>query len=92
MEAMHSEKEMIRSEEEIRQQLAKILVEDFGVPKDNIHDDATFRASFGLDSLDIVDFILLVQKDFGYKAPTESYSNLATFADLVKFVMLKVGG
>jgi acyl carrier protein len=77
--------------DDIRAKIASILTEDFSVPAAQITDDATFRGSFGLDSLDIVDFILLLQKDFGYKAPTESYQDIANLAMLIEFVAEKVG-
>lgn len=72
--------------EQITTKIRAILVEDFRVPEDAITDDATFRGSFRLDSLDIVDLILLLQKDFGYKAPVESYRELDRFDKLVAFV------
>lgn len=77
--------------DEIRAKITSILTEDFRVPADQITDDASFRGSFGLDSLDIVDFILLLQKDFGYKAPTESYQNIVNLGMLIDFVAEKIG-
>jgi acyl carrier protein len=76
--------------EEIRQKIAAILTEDFNVPSERITDDATFRGAFALDSLDIVDFILLLQKDFGFKAPSESYQDLQNVGMLVEFVAQKL--
>ncbi len=80
------------SKDEIRQKIANILSNDFDVPEAKITDDATFRGTFGLDSLDIVDFILLLQKDFGFKAPTEAYQEIQNVAMLVDFVAEKTGG
>jgi acyl carrier protein len=80
------------TKDEIRQRIATILTEDFKVLPAKIADDATFRGSFGLDSLDIVDFILLLQKDFGYKAKTEAYQDIQSVAMLVDFVHQNVGG
>ena len=76
--------------EEIRQKIADILTQDFNVPAARIADDATFRGTFGLDSLDIVDFILLLQKDFGFKAPSESYQDVQHVGMLVEFVSQKL--
>jgi acyl carrier protein len=74
------------TKQELEAKIRKILVEDFRVPAASVEDGATFRGTFRLDSLDIVDFILLLQKDFGFKAPTESYRELDSFAKLVAFV------
>ena len=76
--------------EQVAEKIRDILADDFKVAREKITDDATFRGTLGLDSLDVVDFILLLQKDFGYKAPTESYQQLDSFADLVDFVATKV--
>jgi acyl carrier protein len=80
---------MTRSE--IRDKISAILESDFDVPAEKVTDDATFRGTFGLDSLDIVDFILLLQKDFGFKAPTEAYQEIQNVAMLVDFVNEKLG-
>ncbi len=72
--------------EQIEDKIRGILVDDFKVPTDAVSGQATFRGTFRLDSLDIVDFILLLQKDFGFKAAQESYRELDNFAKLVDFV------
>ena len=76
--------------EEIRAKISAILESDFDVPADKVNDEASFRGTFGLDSLDIVDFILLLQKDFGFKAPTEAYQEIQNVAMLVDFVAEKL--
>ena len=77
--------------DEIRAKITGILSQDFNIPEPQITDEATFRGTFGLDSLDVVDFILLIQKDFGYKAPTESYQDVANLGMLIDFVAGKLG-
>jgi acyl carrier protein len=71
---------------EIKQKIVSILTEDFQVPADRISEEASFRGTLGLDSLDIVDFIVLLQKDFGYQAPLDSYRNIENLKMLVDFV------
>lgn len=77
--------------EEIKTKITDILADDFDVPRAAITDEATFRGTFGLDSLDIVDFILLLQKDFAYKAQTDAYQDIANVGQLVDFVATKIG-
>jgi len=71
---------------EIDEKTRAILTNDFKVPAEKIADDATFRGTMGLDSLDVVDFIMMMQQDFAFKAPLESYRELDTYAQLVAFV------
>ena len=71
----------------VEEQIRAILCNDFQVPQDRITMDATFRGDLRLDSLEIVDFIMLLQKDFGIKSPLETYRGIHTLAMLVDFVV-----
>ncbi len=77
---------MPMTREEVEAKVKQILMEDFKVREAAITADATFRGAFRMDSLDIVDFILLLQKDFGYKVPAERYRELDSYKRLVDFV------
>lgn len=74
------------TEQDVRAKLVSLLTQDFRVPESKIRDDGTFRGTFGLDSLDVVDFVFLVQKSFGFKAEVASFADLHTLAAVVKFV------
>ena len=73
--------------QEVEAKVRQILVQDFQVAEGAIEGSATFRGTFRMDSLDIVDFILLLQKDFGFKVPAERYRELDSFAKLTAFVL-----
>jgi acyl carrier protein len=77
--------------EEILGKLREILSTNFNVPAEKVKPEAAFRASFGLDSLDIVDLVFFLQKDFGYQAELDEYRELHTVQKLVDFVMTKQG-
>jgi acyl carrier protein len=72
--------------EEVEERLRKILKEDFRVAEEKIRPEATFRGDLGLDSMDVVDFVLLLEKDLGVDAKLESYRDLRTFRDVVTFM------
>jgi acyl carrier protein len=76
--------------EEVRAKLKEILVNDFRVPEAKISDEATFRGTLGMDSLDTVDFIYLVSKSFGLKAELSDFRELHTFARVVEFLTGKL--
>ena len=82
---------MPMTREQVEAKIRQILIEDFQVPEDAIVAGATFRGNFRMDSLDIVDFILLLQKDFGYKVPADRYRELDSFGKLAAFVERMVG-
>ena len=73
--------------EEVEAKLREILTEDFRVPAEKITGDATFRGTFGMDSLDAVDLIYLVTKSFGMKQDIAAFRDLHTFALVVDYVV-----
>lgn len=77
--------------DEVRAKLKEILVGDFRVPEAKIADDATFRGTFGMDSLDAVDFIYLVSKAYGIKAEISEFRELHTLGLVVDFLVEKLG-
>ncbi len=68
-----------------------ILNQDFNVPEEKLTPEATFRGTMALDSLDVVDFIMLIHKDLGFEAELKSYRDLNTFGDLLEFVERHLG-
>lgn len=70
----------------IREGLVNILTHDFRIPEAKISDDGTFRGTFGMDSLDAVDFIFLVKKTFGIEAELSEFSQVHTLGALVAFI------
>jgi acyl carrier protein len=73
------------------EKIRTILSENFAVPADKVALDASFRSTFGLDSLDIVDLIFFLHKSFGYESELEEYRELHTVGKVVDFVMEKLG-
>lgn len=64
------------TQDEVLQKLRGLLEQDFKVPTAKVTLDATFRGTLGMDSLDAVDLIYLVGKEFGVKTSVESFKDL----------------
>ena len=64
----------------------KVLMEDFEVPEEKLLPDAAIFADLELDSLDIVDLIVALEKAFGIKIRTDddaqTFRDVRTLADL----------
>lgn len=67
---------------DINSQLTTILTEQFGVPAEEITDDATFEA-LGLDSLDLVEVTLVIDEELGIRIPDERLGDIQTTGDAV---------
>ncbi len=70
----------------IRESVVTILTSDFRIPEAKIKDEGTFRGTFGMDSLDAVDFVFLVKKTFGIEAELADFAQVHTLGALVKFL------
>jgi acyl carrier protein len=75
--------------DEARDIVVGILAENFSIPADKVTDEASFRKSFGMDSLDIVDFVFFLQKSFAFKAELDEYRSVHTVGLLLDFVVAR---
>ncbi len=69
--------------------LRAILIEDFRVPAAALAETATLRSDLYLDSAGILDFLYVVQKDFGFVVDHEAFERVLTLGDLADFIEAK---
>ena len=69
------------SKEEIIRITTDILVEEFEVDANVIQPEANFRESLGLDSLDYVDLVVIIESNFGVKLVKADFKPIVTFND-----------
>lgn len=67
---------------DINSQLTTILTDQFGVPEEEITEDATFE-ELGLDSLDLVEVTLVIDEELGIRIPDERLGDIQTTGDAV---------
>lgn len=76
-----------------RQQLVEkareIMAEEFEVDKESITEDAPLMETLDLDSLDIVDMVVIVEEHFGFKLAKVDFASLRTFSDFYDLLMTK---
>ena len=78
--------------DEISARLKEILATDFRVPAEKIQPTSTFRGDMGLDSLDAVDLILFVCREFGLKPQVDAFRDLHTFEKVVNHLVESTQG
>jgi acyl carrier protein len=70
----------------IREKLTEILVSEFEIEAEKITPEASIQSDLGIDSLDVVDMVVLIQDEFGIKLQAQDFKDVKTFDDLVKLL------
>ena len=56
---------------EIQEKVNAFLVDELEIDESKIEDDARLKEDLGIDSLEVVDVIVLVEEEFGFKMQRE---------------------
>jgi len=72
--------------EEINEKVKSFLVEDLEIEEDKIEGSARLKEDLGIDSLEVVDVVVLVEDSFGYKMKPEDFKSLVTLDDFCHFI------
>ena len=78
------------SKQEIIEITTRIFVEEFEVEATRISPEADFREGLGLDSLDYVDLVVIIEEELGVKLVENDFKKIITFADFYTILEEKV--
>lgn len=68
------------------EKVKKIVCEKLGVDESKVTESAAFINDLGADSLDTVEFVMEVEKEFNITIPDDDASKLLTVGDAVKYI------
>ena len=68
------------------EKVKKIVVEKLGVNEAVVTESAAFVNDLGADSLDVVEFVMEVEKEFDITIPDEDAAKLTTVGEAVKYI------
>ncbi len=68
------------------EKVKKIVVEQLSVPEEKVTEEATFINDLDAVSLDVVEFIMEVEKEFNITIPDEEAAKLEKVSDAVKYI------
>ena len=71
---------------EIQEKVNSFLVDELEIDEAKIEDDARLKEDLGIDSLEVVDVIVLVEQEFGFKMNREDFKDLKTYGDFCQFI------
>jgi acyl carrier protein len=68
------------------EKVKKIVAEKLGVPEEKVTESAAFVNDLGADSLDVVEFVMEVEKEFDITIPDDAAAKLEKVGDAVKYI------
>jgi acyl carrier protein len=73
---------------EIEEKVKAFLIDDLEIEEENIYPESRLKEDMGIDSLDYVDIVVIVEKNFGFKItnPSEmtAVKTLTQFYDYIE--------
>ncbi|MBI1699847.1 acyl carrier protein [Lactobacillus crispatus] len=79
------------SEEEIFNKIKDMIADNFDVDKDKITEDTNFMNDLDADSIDLVEFILQLEDEFGAEIPDDEAEKIKTIGDAVSYIKYHQG-
>lgn len=76
--------------EEIIAKIISFMSEEFEVDPSAIQPDGNLMQTLDLDSLDLVDLVVIIEKNFGFKVEAKDFVNIKTFNDFYDYVCNKL--
>ena len=77
--------------QEIEEKVRAFLIDDLEIDEEKISDDAALKEDMGIDSLDFVDIVVIVEKNFGFKIKPEEMAGVTTLRQFCDYIESKVG-
>ena len=77
--------------QEIEEKVKAFFLDDLEIEEENIYPEARLKEDIGIDSLDYVDIVVIVEKNFGFKIKPQEMTNVKTLSQFYDYIESKVG-
>ncbi len=71
---------------EIIEKVNEFLTEEFEIESSLLTPEARIVEDLGIESLDFVDIVVIIERDFGFKVKREEMAGVRTLEDLYKYI------
>lgn len=78
------------SSEDTTRRVKDLIAESLGVNPSEVNPDASFIDDLGADSLDIVELVMAIEKEFNIEIPDEDAERISTVKDAINYISDKV--
>ena len=76
--------------EEIIKKINAFLIEEFELDENQLVPEAQLKNDLGIDSLDFVDIIVIIERNFGFKVKGEEMINVKTLQEFYDYITERV--
>ena len=76
--------------EQIIRTIKEFMIDEFEVDEDKITPDANLKSTLGLDSLDYIDLVVVIESNFKFKVKPEDFIGIITYQDFCNYVISRV--
>jgi acyl carrier protein len=76
---------------EIEKTVKEFLIEELEIDESKIVFEGNLKNDIGLDSLDFVDIVVIVERKFGFKINPEEMAEITTLSQFCDYIETKVG-
>ena len=78
------------SRQEIEEKVREFLIEDLEIEEEKIVPEGKLKDDLGIDSLDFVDIVVIVEKKFGFRIKPEEMAGITTLKQFCDYIESKV--
>ena len=71
---------------QIKEVVKDFLVDEFEIDANEITDKAVLTTDLGLESLDLVDVVVIIEEKFGFKVKREDINKIKDLEDLYDYI------
>lgn len=75
---------------EIVEKVNEFLVDEFEIDEAKLKPEAQLKDDLDIESLDFVDIVVIIEKEFGFKVKREEMVNVSTLESLYKYIEERV--
>ena len=75
---------------EIIEKIREFMIEEFEVEEKKIIPEANLKETMGLDSLDYIDLVVVIESNFKFKVKPEDFVGITTYQDFCDYVISRV--
>jgi len=76
--------------EEVISKIKTVLIDEFEVEEEDLDSSAVIMDALDIDSLDLIDLVVVIEQNFGFKVETQEMAEIKTLQDFYVYIIKKL--